>query len=159
MFLPFVCGLVIYLIFVNPNKQLAYLPINIIVGHVQTVYIVSQLRLSWPESTVVVNSLLVANGLNLEGARPECLFRDTETDLPLFHIFSISKLSLGFAMLGALALVRALLRLLWQCKKALRCNVLRLSGEAKRKRLDTLEKLETVIFRSSSPSRGDPLSS
>ena len=149
MFVLFVCGLIIYLIFVNRNKQLTSAgvsTISIIVGHVQTVYIVSQLRLSWPESTVVVNSLLVANGLNLEGARPECLFRHTESDLPLFHIFSISKLSLGFAIMGALALVRAVLRAIWQCKKILGCNMLGLSSEAKRKRLDTLEKLETVIF-------------
>lgn len=65
--------------------------IAIIITHLQTVFIVSKLRLAWPPSTKALFQWLVVDGLNLEGARPECILQDNPSDAPLFFIFSITR--------------------------------------------------------------------
>lgn len=65
--------------------------IAIIITHLQTVFIVSKLRLAWPPSTKALFQWLVIDGLNLEGARPECILQGSEMDAPLFFIFSITR--------------------------------------------------------------------
>lgn len=47
--------------------------IGIFIGHLQTITILTNLRLAWPQSTVAVKSFLVVNGLQLDAARPECV--------------------------------------------------------------------------------------
>ena len=45
---------------------------SIIICHLQTVSIVSSLRLAWPQSAEKVFAVLIVNGFNLDAARPEC---------------------------------------------------------------------------------------
>ena len=56
--------------------------IGILISHLQTITIVSKLRLAWPPSTKSAFSVLVVNGMQLEAARPECIFTgDTSSEV------------------------------------------------------------------------------
>ena len=55
---------------------------SIVICHLQTISILSSLRLAWPQSAEAVFSALVVNGINLDAARPECL--SDERDVPFF---------------------------------------------------------------------------
>ena len=112
----------------------------IVVTHLQTVFIVSKLRLAWPQSTTVVFSFLIVNGLQLEGARPECLFQDTP-DVPFFYLFSITRVSLPILLLAGCSGLRIALRSLWARRNGGKEQTIE-----QEKKLDKLERTETIIF-------------
>ena len=114
--------------------------IAIIITHLQTVYIVSKLRLAWPASTKALFTFLVVDGLNLEGARPECLWRDVEEPPPLFFLFSIMRVATPLALLLSVASVRTVLAHLWAR------GIIRKSTQKQQDAIDKLERLETLVF-------------
>lgn len=113
--------------------------ISIVITHLQTVLILSKIRLAWPPSTKVLFAFLIVDGLNLEGTRPECLFQGS-TGLPLFFIFSITRVSLPLLLLLLVGAVRWVFAFLWER------NYLRRARQQQSAIIDKLERLETLVF-------------
>ncbi len=117
--------------------------ISIFIAHLQTLTIVSSLKLAWPPSTKKAMSFLVVNGLQLEAARPECVAAQLrggeqaeELDVPLFYIMAAAKVALPLLILLLLSTVRWALTAIFG------------SGDtpALAARRDRLELIETIIF-------------
>ena len=97
MLLLFCCGVVSYAFFIHrhPTKLKKWVStVSILVTHLQTINIISKLRVHWPSSVEASFAILVVNGLQLDAARPECLI-DTRaeggSDFPFYHVFNIVK--------------------------------------------------------------------
>lgn len=118
--------------------------ISIIMVHMQTVGILGKLRLAWPPSAKAAMDWIIIDGVNLDGAKPECIFQKgeggTDVDLPMFFIVSITKICLPLIMLLAVGFVRSALYFLW--KK----GVLKRSLEKQQEAIDKLERVETLVY-------------
>ncbi len=85
---------------------------SILVAHLQTLAIITRLRLAWPASTEAALAFVVVNGLQLEAARPECVIHDPAAEassaenVNFFFLFSTAKVGLPLLLLLLLASVR-----------------------------------------------------
>jgi hypothetical protein len=78
---------------------------SILVTHLQTIEIISKMRIAWPQSARQVMSFTAISGISLEASRPECLFGE---NVPLFYVISISRIGLPLALLVLLSMLRVL---------------------------------------------------
>lgn len=81
----------------------------------QTISIVSKLRLAWPPSAEVVMQTFSA-GFSLDGTRPECLVQadDGEEDMPFFHMFGLARVSVPLGLLLLCGFVRIVIECLYR---------------------------------------------
>ena len=112
---------------------------SIFITHLQTIDIVSKLRLTWPQSTTAAFDAIAVNGLSFEAARPECL-TSRNSNVPFFFLLSITKVSLPLVILSLLHLWRWCLRFVYHHQW------IRKSTSKQEEQIDKLVVLETVIF-------------
>lgn len=70
----------------------------------QTLAILSRIRLAWPKSTRQVMSAVLVSSVQLEAARPECVIRNP--NFPSFHVFTLGVVCFPLLMLLSINLVR-----------------------------------------------------
>ena len=80
--------------------------VSIIISHVQTVSIVGNLRLAWPQSVTSVTSIFSLDILETDFLRPECLF---DRSTRIYFLFNLVKFAVVFAGLGGLSVAQMLL--------------------------------------------------
>jgi hypothetical protein len=119
---------------------------SIFATHLQTLNIISSLRLAWPPSADVVIAIDIFNGFNFESARPECLTYDpvvAVTQAPAFTlptVLTFAKLGFPLFFITIFSILRGVVRLLHR----LRC--LRWDRATLELRIDTLEVVETTVY-------------
>jgi hypothetical protein len=141
VFVLFVLMLALYAYMVHKHDGLTTQGVStaaIIITHMQTVSIISKLRLAWPPSTEYVLTVF-ANGLQLEGMRPECIFQSSK-DVSFFHVVSITRVALPIACLSLCGVARILI--IWLGPR----RPLRLSSLRRSELVDKLERAETIVF-------------
>lgn len=90
----FILLLFVYAYFMSRHEGLTtqgVSTVSIILCHMQTVGVIGKLRLAWPPTAKVVMEWVIIDGLNLDGARPECIWRGDGGDAPMFFIGSVLK--------------------------------------------------------------------
>ena len=113
--------------------------VSIFITHLQTIDIVSKMRLSWPISTEAVFRMTIVNGLTFEAARPECL-SDRNSQVPFFYLLSLVKVSLPIFLLLTCSFGRSVLQFVF------RRQWIRRSTSRQQKIIDKLVVVETVVF-------------
>ena len=83
----------------------------------QTLSILSRIRLAWPSSARTVMNVVLVTNVQLEGARPECLIRSPT--FPSYHVYTISIICAPLSILLAINAARWLYHLSRSFRKSL----------------------------------------
>ena len=138
----FLCALALYAYLVHKHNGLTTQGIStaaIVITHLQTISIISKLRLAWPPSTEYAMTVF-STGLELEGIRMECLFQSSG-DVPFFYLISITRVALPMSCFLLILLYRLVLSLLWSRRAARGMSTAGMEA-----RIDKLERFETILF-------------
>ena len=127
-FTVFALGFYIWLINKYPSSLKRWVSTSsILINHVQTIAIVGNLRLDWPQSVIAVTGALSFNVLNVSIIRPECLLINTSASP--FFIFTIASCGFVIFVLAVLFLMIFVAKLAARCVDEARANAWVDSGE------------------------------
>ena len=104
----FVVGLGLYAYMITRHQSSTKWMVSngaIFVEHLQTVEVISKMRMAWPQTARHVMGWAAISGFSPEASRPECLFGE---DVPVFYALSLSRVGFPLLMLCLVALLHTL---------------------------------------------------